>query len=122
MSYARKTVQKNAFRITKARNITCLRIRVPGGHLETRYFDIIKRIADEYGNGSVHITARQGFEIPDIPMTKMAEINEQLIPLLNMINPNFEVTKAGYPAAGTRNISACIGNRVCPFANDDTTA
>ena len=122
MSYARKIVQKNAFRITKARNITCLRIRVPGGHLETRYFDIIKRIADEYGNGTVHITTRQGFEIPDIPMIKMSEINEQLIPLLNMINPNFEVTTAGYPAAGTRNISACIGNRVCPFANDDTTA
>ncbi len=29
---------------------------------------------------------------------------------------------AGYPAAGTRNVSACIGNRVCPFANYDTTA
>jgi anaerobic sulfite reductase subunit C len=122
MSYNRKVLQKNAYRITKSRDKTCLRIRVPGGHLETAYFDIIKRIADDYGNGSVHMTTRQGFEIPDIPLEKMDEINEQLIPLLEMINPNFEVTKAGYPAAGTRNVSACIGNRVCPFANDDTTA
>lgn len=121
MTYTRKVVQKNAFRITKSRDKTCLRIRVPGGHLETSYFDLIKRIADDYGNGSVHITTRQGFEIPDIPLTKMQEINENLIPLLNMINPNFEVSTAGYPAAGTRNISACVGNRVCPFANDDTT-
>lgn len=120
--YNRKDVQKNAFRITKKRDITCLRIRVPGGHLETKYFDLVKRIADEYGNGTVHLTTRQGFEIPDIQMEKMEEINEQLIPLLNMLNPSFEVSGAGYPAAGTRNISACIGNRVCPFANDDTTA
>ncbi len=122
MSYNRKVVQKNAYRITKTRDKTCLRIRVPGGHLETKYFDIIKQIADNFGNGSVHMTTRQGFEIPDIPLEKMDEINEQIIPLLNMTNPGFEVTTAGYPAAGTRNISACIGNRVCPFANDDTTA
>ncbi len=122
MSYNRKVVQKNAYRITKTRDKTCLRIRVPGGHLETKYFDIIKQIADNFGNGSVHMTTRQGFEIPDIPLEKMDEINEKIIPLLNMINPGFEVTTAGYPAAGTRNISACIGNRVCPFANDDTTA
>jgi len=122
MSYNRKVVQKNAYRITKTRDKTCLRIRVPGGHLETKYFDIIKQIADNFGDGSVHMTTRQGFEIPDIPLEKMDEINEKIIPLLNMINPGFEVTTAGYPAAGTRNISACIGNRVCPFANDDTTA
>ncbi|MCL2609800.1 MAG: sulfite reductase subunit C, partial [Treponema sp.] len=28
----------------------------------------------------------------------------------------------GYPSAGTRNIAACIGNRVCPYACFDTTA
>jgi anaerobic sulfite reductase subunit C len=31
-----------------------------------------------------------------------------------------EKPEEGFPSAGTRNISACIGNRVCPFANYDT--
>ena len=30
--------------------------------------------------------------------------------------------ETGYPASGTRNISACIGNRVCPYACYDTTS
>ena len=35
---------------------------------------------------------------------------------------NLPGTESGYPSVGTRNISACIGNRVCPFANADTTS
>lgn len=121
-----KKVKKNAYRITKVRNKTALRIRVPGGHLDTKYFDIIKEIADEYGNGSVHITTRQGFEIPDIDFDKIDEINKKLAPVIRGIEAENGVKidefEKGYPAAGTRNISACIGNRVCPFANVDTTA
>jgi len=121
VSINRKATAKNAWRITKNRNTTALRVRVPGGHLETQYFELIRKIADDYGNGSVHITTRQGFEIPDIPWEKVPEINRQLAPLIDMLQLEVPTTENGYPAAGTRNISACIGNRVCPFANDDTT-
>ena len=38
------------------------------------------------------------------------------------IRVEFVDLEAGYPASGTRNVSACIGSRVCPFANYDTTA
>ena len=47
-----KKVKKNAWRITKKRGKTALRIRVPGGHLDVRHFDLIKQIANIYGNGS----------------------------------------------------------------------
>lgn len=121
-----KLVKKNAYRVTKVRNKTALRIRVPGGHLDVKHLDLIKEIADKYGNGSVHITIRQGFEIPGIPFEKMGEINEMLAPIIKGMEIDYGVSiddvKAGYPAAGTRNISACIGNRVCPFANFDTSA
>lgn len=33
-----------------------------------------------------------------------------------------ENIQAGYPAAGTRKVTACIGSRVCSYANFDTTA
>ncbi|MBF0297386.1 MAG: sulfite reductase subunit C [Oligoflexia bacterium] len=121
----RKIIQKNAFRITKKRNKTAIRIRVPGGHLQTKYFSIIAQIAEEYGNGSVHITTRQGFEIPDIDFKFITEVNKLLAPLINGLECSIGVSidnpEDGYPAAGIRNISACIGNRVCPFANLDTT-
>lgn len=117
-----KTLKKNAFRITKRRYKTAIRIRVPGGHLDVKHFDLIKEIANKYGNGTVHITTRQGFEIPEIDMKYIPEINEMLQPLIDGMKINQDDPCSGYPAIGTRNISACIGNRVCPFGNYDTTA
>lgn len=122
MSIDRKVVTKNAYRITKKRGLTALRVRVPGGHMEAKHFGLLQEIAETYGNGTVHLTTRQGFEIPDIDFDYMPEINRKILPLLQDLNLAVEVSEAGYPAAGTRNISACIGNRVCPYANDDTTA
>lgn len=126
MSIHTKQVKKNAYRITKQRGKTALRIRVPGGHLEVKYFDIIKEIAEKYGDGSVHITIRQGFEIPGIDFDKMDEINKMIQPILQGLELDYGVNmkeiEKGYPAAGTRNVSACIGNNVCPFANYNTTA
>lgn len=120
-----KKMIKNAWRVTKERGVTCLRIRVPGGHLEVQYLDLLKEIAEKYGNGTVHLTTRQGFEIPGIQMNKTGEINQMLAPLIRGLEMELGVPvtdeTAGYPAAGTRNVAACIGNRVCPFANYDTT-
>lgn len=121
MDINRKIVTKNAWRITKTRGKTTLRVRVPGGHLEVCHLPLIQSIAEEFGNGSVHMTTRQGFEIPDIDFADMPEINRRIRPMIADLGLDIVVTDAGYPAAGTRNISACIGNRVCPFANDDTT-
>ncbi|WP_032121469.1 sulfite reductase subunit C [Clostridium amazonitimonense] len=117
-----KALKKNAFRVTKTRGITALRVRVPGGHLDVKHFDTIKYIADNYGNGTVHITTRQGFEIPGIKVCYMEEVNELIQPVIEGLNINQISPNTGYSASGTRNVSACIGNRVCPFGNYDTTA
>ena len=122
----RKKVTKNAFRITKRRNYTALRVRVPGGHLNAQLLSAIAGLADKYGDGTLHITTRQGFEIPNVSFERMEEVNKDLQLLLKEFQVKngvrIENLSAGYPAAGMRNISACIGNRVCPFANTDTTA
>lgn len=117
-----KQLKKNAFRITKRRGFTASRIRVPGGHLEARYLSEVQRIAETYGDGTVHITARQGFEIPGIPFEKIPEVNQALQPLIEGLDINQERPGTGYPSSGTRNVSACVGNRVCPYACYDTTA
>jgi len=123
----RKKITKNAWRITKVRGKAALRIRVPGGHLSVKHFKTIHKIAEEYGNGTVHLTTRQGFEVPEIDYAKIDEVNRLIRPVLEDLEIAIGVAGlddpiGGYPAAGTRNVSACIGNRVCPFANFDTTA
>ncbi len=121
----RKSLTKNAYRITKDRKKTALRVRMPGGHMDVKYMDLLKEVAEKYGNGSVHITTRQGFEIPGIDYKDIEGINKLISPFLKYLKNNLKVeikdTTSGYPAAGTRNVTACIGNRVCPFANRDTT-
>lgn len=117
-----KVLKKNAYRITKKRGLTAIRIRVPGGHMEAKHFDVLKDIAEKYGNGTVHLTTRQGFEIPDIEMKYIPEINKMLQPVIEGLGINQVDPHTGYSAAGTRNVSSCIGNKVCPFGNYDTTS
>jgi len=123
MDIATKKLKKNAFRVTKVRGKTASRIRIPGGHLAAKYLTLIQEIAEKYGNGTVHITVRQGFEIPGIPFEKMPEVNKLLEPIITGLDINrANKPGEGYSSAGTRNIAACIGNRVCPYACYDTTA
>lgn len=116
-----KKLKKNAFRITKKRGLTALRIRVPGGYLNAEYLSLIQDIAEKYGNGTIHITTRQGFEIPDIKMENIDEVNKLIQPIINGLDINQEVKDKGYTSSGTRNVAACIGNNVCPYANYNTT-
>ena len=116
-----RVLKKNAFRVTKERGITALRIRIPGGHLKAEYLSLIQEIADKYGNGTVHITTRQGFEVPGIDMKYVNEINQMIQPIIEGLEINQEIPGKGYTAAGTRNVSACIGNNVCPFGNYNTS-
>lgn len=115
-----KKLKKNAFRVSKVRGIGASRIRVPGGYLNAEILGMVQEIAQTYGNGYVHLTTRQGFEIEGIRYEDMDEINKKLQPIIELLEINQTDPDTGYPASGTRNISACIGNNVCPFANYNT--
>lgn len=114
-------LRKNAWRVTKKRNIGASRVRVPGGHIKAHLLGQIQEIAEKYGDGTVHITSRQGFEIKGIPFEYVDEVNEMLQPIIEELGINQEDPGTGYPASGTRNVSACIGNEVCPYACYNTT-
>ena len=117
-----KKAKKNAFRISKERGIGASRIRVPGGYLKAEILGMVQEIAEKYGNGIVHLTTRQGFEIEGIRLEDMDAINQMLQPIIELLDINQPEKGAGYSSSGTRNITACIGNNVCPFANYNTTA
>lgn len=114
-------LKKNAFRVTKRRGITASRVRIPGGRMDAKLLGEIQKIAELYGDGTVHITSRQGFEILGIPFENIDKVNEALQPLIDHLDINQEKRNGGYSAAGTRNITACIGNTVCPYACYNTT-
>ncbi len=118
-----KKLKKNAYRVTKKRNITSSRVRIPGGHLNTEILSMVQEIANKYGDGTIHLTTRQGFEILNIPMEKIEEVNLLLQPLIEKlgINQYDDDKNKGYSAAGTRNICACVGNKACPYACYETT-
>ena len=46
------------------------------------------KIAEKYGNGTVHLTTRQGFEIPGIDMNKIDEINNLIQPIIEGLGIN----------------------------------
>ncbi len=117
----RKQVTKYAYRVTKVRDKTALRVRVPGGEITGDLIEIVSKIANTYGDGKIHLTTRQGFEILGIDWNDMNKVNEMVAPLMEKLEINHIDANAGYPAAGTRNIAACIGNKVCPKAQYNTT-
>lgn len=116
-----KKLKKNAWRITKHRGLSASRIRVPGGFLNAEYLELIQHIAQEYGNGSIHLTTRQGFEIPGIKFEDIPKVNELIQPIIDGLKVNQDIPNQGYTSAGTRNVCACIGNNVCQYANYNTT-
>ncbi|KKO11147.1 hypothetical protein LCGC14_0016230 [marine sediment metagenome] len=124
--YDTKAIMRKAFRISKVRNESAIRIRVPGGHLDAAHLSVIRELAETFGNGTVHLTTRQGYEIPGVKLTDLGAISRHMAEMIADIEVAcgvvLESPEDGYPAAGTRNVCACIGNRVCRFANFDTTA
>ncbi|MEG0318352.1 MAG: sulfite reductase subunit C, partial [Niameybacter sp.] len=56
-----------------------------------------------------------------IKFEDMDHVNALLQPIIEGLEINQEIPGKGYSAAGTRNVSACIGNKVCPFGNYNTT-
>ena len=120
-----KAIIKNAFRISKVRNESAIRIRIPGGHLDARHLSVIRELAETFGNGTVHLTTRQGYEIPGVKLADLDVIKQRMAQMISAIEAScgvsLEEPKNGYPAAGTRNVCACIGNKVCRLANCDTT-
>lgn len=124
MSYDinRKLVTKNAFRVTKNKNKTAFRVRVPGGKIPADLLMKVSEIASNYGDGRVHLTTRQGFEILGIEWSNMEACNKEIQSLIDELDINQTTPREkGYSAAGTRNIAACIGNEVCPKAQYNTT-
>lgn len=119
-------LMKSGYRITKERNRTAARIRIPGGDLQVEFLPKIKEVAEKYGRGVIHLSSRQGIEIPFLDINKLEEIKRELAEIIYAIESisgaALTEPEKGYKGVGCRNISACIGSQICRYANFDTTS
>ncbi|MEW6720056.1 MAG: 4Fe-4S binding protein [Thermodesulfobacteriota bacterium] len=90
-----------------------VRLHVVGGRLGTRQLEAIREAADRFGRGEVHLTSRQGVEIPNVPQGSLAELKEFLAP---------SGVGVGVCGPTVRTVTACQGCRVCPSGAIDSPA
>ena len=78
---------------------------VVGGNLTSENIRAVADVADKYGKGYVHMTSRQGVEIPFINFENIEEVRAALAD---------GGVKPGVCGPRVRTVTACQGNEVCP--------
>ena len=115
----------NCFRQSKVAGEFMIQLRVPGGLIEAKYLKVIQHIAETWGDGTFHMGMRQTLNAPGIKFEHTEAVNAYLEEYIKevdveMCGVEMDVTKAGYPTIGARNIMACIGSSHCVKANINT--
>ena len=67
-------LKAGGFMRQKQKDTFSLRLRVVGGTVTTEQLTAIKAVADKYGQGYIHLTSRQGIEIPFIKLQDIDEV------------------------------------------------
>lgn len=104
-------LKKGGFMRQKQKGHFSLRLQVVGGTLTAENLRKIQEVADRYGQGYVHLTSRQGVEIPFIRYEDIEEVKAEL---------EKGGCKPGVCGPRVRTVTACQGNAVCPSGNIDT--
>ena len=68
-------LKKGGYMRQKQKGYGSLRLAVVGGNLTAENIKTVAEVAEKYGRGYVHMTSRQGIEIPFIKVEELAEVN-----------------------------------------------
>ncbi len=104
-------LKKGGFMKQKQKGYGSLRLQVVGGNLTAENIRVVSEVAQKYGRGYVHMTSRQGIEIPFIKVEELAEVKEALAA---------GGVKTGVCGPRVRTVTACQGSEVCPSGCIDT--
>ena len=99
------TLKKGGFMKQKQKDHFSLRLSVVGGQVSTEQLAAITEVANKYGHGYIHLTSRQGIEIPYIKLEDIDEVKDAL---------EKGGAKPGVCGPRVRTITACQGSAVCP--------
>lgn len=98
-------LKKGGFMRQKQKGYFSLRLQVVGGTLTSENIMTVSQVAEKYGHGYVHMTSRQGIEIPFIYVDDIDEVKTEL---------EKGGVKPGVCGPRVRTVTACQGNEVCP--------
>nr|WP_196605987.1 4Fe-4S binding protein [Pectinatus haikarae] len=88
-----------------------MRLKSVGGHLTAQQLKTIQEVAEKYGHGYIHLTSRQGVEIPFINIDNVDQVKQELAQ---------GGVQVGVCGPRVRTITACQGNKICPSGLIDT--
>ena len=88
-----------------------IRVVIPYGDLDADKLQVFAEIANTYGNGLIHLSTRQGIEIPTVKKEDVDAIIEKL---------SSAGISIGSSGPIVRNIMACPGLPECKYANINT--
>ena len=71
-------LKKGGFMRQKQKGCFSLRLAVVGGNLTAENIKTVAEVAEKYGHGYVHMTSRQGIEIPFIKVEDINVVKEEL--------------------------------------------
>jgi dissimilatory sulfite reductase (desulfoviridin) alpha/beta subunit len=103
-------LKKGGFMKQIQRDYFAVRLRVAGGNLTLQQLETVQAVAKKYGQGYVHLTTRQGMEIPFIHFKNIDAVREELLA---------GGVKMGVCGGTVRGVMACQGSYMCPHGRID---
>ncbi len=105
------TLKKSGYMKQRQKDLFVVRLRMPCGNVTCEQLAGITRITEKYGTGYIHITTRQGMQIPNVDIHDLDAITKEL---------EDNGTPPGSCGPRIRNIISCPGNLECNYGIIDT--
>jgi len=106
-----KALKNGGFMRQVQKNNFSLRLKVVGGNLTADQLAVIAAISTKYGDGHIHLTSRQGVEIPFIKLADVDAVKAEL---------EAGGVNTGVCGPRVRTVTACQGSAICPSGCIDT--
>ena len=100
-----KELKSGGFIRQKQPDFFSMRVKCVAGNLTVEQLAAIKKVAEKFGRQYIHLTSRQGVEIPFIHLNDLEQVKKFLAA------NGLQTAVCG---AGVRTITACQGSAVCP--------
>ncbi|MDR1378657.1 MAG: 4Fe-4S binding protein [Synergistaceae bacterium] len=108
-----KALKNGGFIPQKQKDNFSLRLKVIGGNFTAEQLIAIANVSKKYGDGHVHLTSRQGVEIPFMRLEDIDSVKSELSDggvFIGVCGPR------------VRTVTACQGNQICSSGCIDTYA
>jgi dissimilatory sulfite reductase (desulfoviridin) alpha/beta subunit len=106
------TLKKGGFMRQIQKDQFSMRLKVIGGQLKAEQLQKISEVAAKYGRGYIHLTSRQGVEVPFISFKDIEEVKKELASAGVSI---------GVCGPRVRTVTACQGAGICPSGAIETS-